>query len=169
MEGGKDGRSSKAVFFLITVIVAAGSWLVWLWEAGVLVPEQQTQEVEQHVAALDLPALQALHEQNNALQAELVTLKEELANFAAASETSAVSTQEQAVQETKDFAGRVNINTASQSELESLPGIGATKARSIIEYRTTSGGFRSSEELLNVKGIGQKTYDTLAPLITVGS
>lgn len=63
--------------------------------------------------------------------------------------------------------GLVNLNTASVSRLTDLPGIGESKARAIVEYRKQSGGFHSREELMKVKGIGQKTFDKLKELITV--
>lgn len=50
----------------------------------------------------------------------------------------------------------VNINTADQKTLQTLPGIGATKASAIIAYRTNNGNFSSPEELTKVKGIGKK-------------
>ncbi|MCB2182256.1 MAG: helix-hairpin-helix domain-containing protein [Desulfobulbaceae bacterium] len=50
----------------------------------------------------------------------------------------------------------VNINTADQQTLESLPGIGPAKAKAIIEYRNDHGSFQSLEELTNIKGIGDK-------------
>lgn len=61
----------------------------------------------------------------------------------------------------------ININTANQEELESLPGIGEVKARAIINYRTQNGYFLNLEELMNVEGIGQKTFDQLKELITI--
>lgn len=60
----------------------------------------------------------------------------------------------------------IDINTASASRLDELPGIGPGKAQAIVEYRQAKGPFRTPEELKNVKGIGQKTYDGLKDRIT---
>ena len=62
---------------------------------------------------------------------------------------------------------RVNINTASASELDALPGIGPVLAQRIIDRRTERGPFTSVEELLEVDGIGQATLDGLREFITV--
>ncbi|MGB9767744.1 MAG: helix-hairpin-helix domain-containing protein [Dictyoglomus turgidum] len=61
---------------------------------------------------------------------------------------------------------KVNINTASKEELESLPGIGPTLAQRIIEYREENGPFGSAEDLLNVKGIGEKKLERIRDQIT---
>ena len=71
----------------------------------------------------------------------------------------------QMTQADSQTSGRVNINTASESELKTLPRIGPTLARRIIEARKTS-PFTSAEELRRVKGIGAKTAERLEPLIT---
>lgn len=60
----------------------------------------------------------------------------------------------------------ININTADSEALKALPGIGDVKAAAIIAYREANGGFESKEEIKNVTGIGDKTYEKLAPLIT---
>ncbi|MEW6518569.1 MAG: ComEA family DNA-binding protein [Thermodesulfobacteriota bacterium] len=57
--------------------------------------------------------------------------------------------------------GAVNINTADLQTLESLPGIGASKAQAIIDYRTEHGNFKSIDELKNVKGIGDKVLEKI--------
>lgn len=62
----------------------------------------------------------------------------------------------------------ININTASQTELESLPGIGPTTAQKIIEYREANGPFAAIEDIINVSGIGPGTFERIKDLITVG-
>lgn len=62
---------------------------------------------------------------------------------------------------------KININTATDLELQALPGIGEKKALQIINYRTENGSFSTIEELMEVSGIGQKTFDTLKESITV--
>lgn len=63
---------------------------------------------------------------------------------------------------------KVNINTATIEELDKLPGIGIKTAELIIEYRSRNGKFRDIDELLNIKGIGQKKFQKLQDLVTVG-
>ncbi|MFI5170003.1 MAG: ComEA family DNA-binding protein [Vicinamibacterales bacterium] len=65
-------------------------------------------------------------------------------------------------------AGRVNINTASVAQLEALPGVGAQLAARIVEHRQKAGSFRSTQELLSVRGIGEKNLAKLEPFLTVG-
>jgi competence protein ComEA len=62
---------------------------------------------------------------------------------------------------------KVNLNTASQAQLEALPGIGPTYAQSIIAERQRRGGFKSVNDLRSVHGIGDKRFAELAPLVTV--
>ncbi|MGX7109411.1 ComEA family DNA-binding protein [Facklamia miroungae] len=62
----------------------------------------------------------------------------------------------------------ININSADQSELETLPQIGPAKAQRIIQYRQDHGSFTSCEGLLEVSGIGPKTFEGLKDYITVG-
>ena len=62
----------------------------------------------------------------------------------------------------------ININTATQAQFESLPGVGAKAAQRILEYRKQNGPFKKVEDLMNVKGFGEKTFLKLKPLLTVG-
>lgn len=61
--------------------------------------------------------------------------------------------------------GKLSINKASVSELETLPGIGLKKASDIVAYREEHGGFQSLDELMNVKGIGSSIYEKLKSYI----
>ncbi len=63
----------------------------------------------------------------------------------------------------------VNLNTASATDLEGLPGIGAKTAARIVEYRQKNGPFKKVEELMNVRGVGEKNFVKLKPQITIGS
>lgn len=74
----------------------------------------------------------------------------------------ASTSQEQPAQPAK-----VNINTASQGELETLPQIGPKIAQRILEFRKEHGNFKSLEELMNVKGIGEKTYAKMKDRIKI--
>lgn len=64
------------------------------------------------------------------------------------------------------YQGLIDINTASETLLTELPGIGPAKAKAIVEYRNRIGRFHRIEELMNVKGIGKKTFDKLKNRIT---
>ena len=64
-------------------------------------------------------------------------------------------------------SGLININTATASQLTTLNGIGETKAAAIVEYRRQHGRFTSVDELLNVRGIGEKTLANIRGQITV--
>ncbi len=61
--------------------------------------------------------------------------------------------------------GMININTADEALLQTLPGIGPVKSRSIIDYRNKNGKFSSIDELKKVNGIGKKTFETIKDLI----
>lgn len=82
----------------------------------------------------------------------------------AAQQTS--STQSNA-NSTAAVAATINLNTASTAELESLPGIGKTAAANIVAYRTEKGKFKNKQDVVKVKGIGDKTFAKIQHLINV--
>jgi competence protein ComEA len=63
----------------------------------------------------------------------------------------------------------VNLNTATVQELQQLPGIGEKTAERIVEYRQKNGSFKKIEELMNVQGIGEKSFLKLRTQITVSA
>lgn len=65
-------------------------------------------------------------------------------------------------------AAKVNINQATVQQLATLPGVGEKLAGRILEQRTKQGSFKTVQELLNVKGIGDKNFERLEPFVTVG-
>ena len=77
-------------------------------------------------------------------------------------------THAQAPAPTAEKAGPVvNLNTASAADLENLPGVGAKMAERILEYRQKNGPFKKIEDLMNVKGIGEKNFLKLKARLTV--
>lgn len=82
--------------------------------------------------------------------------------------------QEQLVQissanapDSSNSTGKINLNKATESDLTQLPGIGPSKANAIIQHRTEHGNFKTSEDLKQVTGIGDKTFEQLKDLIDV--
>jgi competence protein ComEA len=65
-------------------------------------------------------------------------------------------------------AAKVNINTANVEQLTTLPGVGPKLAARIVEYRQKSGTFRSTQDLMNVKGVGEKNFAKIEAWLTVG-
>ncbi|WP_430603867.1 competence protein ComEA [Enterococcus sp. DIV0724b] len=61
---------------------------------------------------------------------------------------------------------KINLNQASETELQTLPGVGQKKAQEIIRYREENDGFKSIEDLKNISGFGEKTFDKLKESIT---
>jgi comEA protein len=72
------------------------------------------------------------------------------------------------LQATAKSADKININTASLEELQKLPRIGPQVAQRILDYRKENGSFKRVEDILKVRGVGEKMFSQLKDLITVG-
>jgi len=70
--------------------------------------------------------------------------------------------------EARPAVASINLNTATAAELEKLPGIGQKVAARIVEYRQKNGPFKKVEELMNVQGIGEKSFLQFRGQLTVG-
>jgi len=70
---------------------------------------------------------------------------------------------------TATAAAPVNLNTATLDQLATIPGIGVKTAERIIAYREKNGGFKKIEDLMNVSGVGEKSFLKMKPLITVAA
>lgn len=70
-------------------------------------------------------------------------------------------------QQQEKEAGLININTASSSELQTLPGIGESRAEAILDYREKNGGFTTIEDIMNVSGIKTSLFEKIKEYITV--
>jgi len=82
---------------------------------------------------------------------------------AATNNTSGSATESNTIQ----TAGKINLNSATAEQLDTLSGIGPAYAARIIEYRQAHGGFKIIEEIMEIKGIGQKTFDKIKDQITI--
>ncbi len=109
--------------------------------------------------SLFLDAIARLHDSANAAPALNNDLRDTIEALAESGTTS--------LEALIASGGKINLNTATQQELESLPRIGPATAKRILEYRTRYGPFRRIDDLMNVKGIGEKTLERLDGYITV--
>lgn len=130
-------------------------------------PELLTEEPEPEISAIaeTEPIL---------ISTERETVSEASANYAAGSSAVQIlQTSSSKAEETSSTASSensselININTAPASELVKLKGIGEVKAAAIVEYRRINGNFKTAQDIMNVSGIGEKTFEKIRSQITV--
>ena len=144
-------RGRRWSVIMVLLVISSASWLCWFWRLDHL--SARTQAAQPNESELEI--LRQLQIENNTLQAKVQELE---VGVGEVSDAKAVDDA---------MSTKVNINTATQTELDTLPGIGPSKAAAIISYRETHGPFRNPHDVTNVKGIGESTYDALRDLISI--
>lgn len=127
---------------VLVVIILGGSAIIWQDKLKGEKVNRENQEVA------------ALQAQNDLLREQLSDSQKQVAGASA--------------QDEKTQSDKININIATAEELDTLPNIGPARAADIIAYREENGSFQSIEEIKNIKGIGDKSFEDLKDLITVG-
>lgn len=163
----KENLLERFKFYLLgalALVVLSGSFVL-IWQIQKQSPKEEVSENGELKKQID-----DLNKKIDSLNTSLKDAKNSSPVVESRSYTSSSGSSGQVAGEQTSnsyVAGAVNINSASASELDSLPGIGPAYAGRIIEYREANGGFKSIEEIQNVKGIGPKTFEKLRDLITI--
>jgi len=148
---------------LLILVLALGGYLLYrenYWKPG---QEERIENYESRIKGLEdkISELEKAKTEASANQSASQPVATEPAVDTGT--VAGTTTQKSAVPAT----GMVNINTASAAELDSLSGIGPVYAGRIIDYRNSHGGFKTIDEIKNVKGIGDKTFEKFKDKITV--
>lgn len=109
----------------------------------------------------------ALEEKINELNSKISNLQKQAKTASATSTGKVAGTKSSSSPSSSQVSGVVNLNSADLTALDTLPGIGPAKAQAIIDYRATHNGFKSIEELKEVKGIGDATFEKLKDMVTL--
>jgi competence protein ComEA len=154
---------------LLIAVIFSGGYLVWREnsrdDGNAQVSEEKIVSLEKKIQSSELK-IQQLEQKIADISKNQIAEQAQTASDAgqvAGTSTSASATETISQQ----VAGKVNINTATATQLDTLPGIGPAYASRIIEYRNANGGFKDISEIKNIKGIGEKTFEKLKDLITI--
>jgi competence protein ComEA len=146
---------------LILILIGGG---ILLWRDNIYKPKLESRIRNQE---LRIEKLESEIKELNSKTAGQDTGIENTAETGSADQGTVAGTSTDSSSKSTKVSGKININTATAAQLDSLPGIGEAYAARIIEYRQSNGGFKTIEEIKNVKGIGDKTFEKLKNLITV--
>ena len=148
-------------------VIGGGLLVLILVGSGILLYRENSSKPDYESRISDLE--NKIDELETAKQTPSVTEQKPVENTLVAQEQAPVAsaTTETAKQSSPKISGKINLNTAGASQLDSLPGIGTTYAQRIIDYRTANGSFKTIEEIKNVKGIGDKTFEKFKDQISI--
>lgn len=157
----------------ILILAIVGGSAVLLWRENYRLPsyDDRISELEEKISLLENDQKISnskflISNQNSNEQISNVQTEQEQGVVAGANINSAISRSNNS-SAVKPISGKININTATEEQLISLPEIGPATAKKIIDYRTQKGSFKIIDELDNVSGIGKKTIDKIRELVTV--
>lgn len=153
-----------ALFFVSIGIIVGSFFLFWQIQKqnAPRTGSDQNEQLRSEVESLN-KKIEELNKSLGEVKSETETKVETTVVSSGSGKVAGESTQADGA----EISGKINLNMASVTELDSLPGIGPSYAQRIIEYRDANGGFKSIEEVQNVKGIGPKTFEKMQDLITI--
>ena len=154
---------------LLVAIAVGGAILLWrenYWKPGV---EDRISQYEDRIFKMEeeLSNIQANNVTTETTRVETTTAPPADSGEVAGAETPAKVPKKSTSTKSATPVGKINLNTASASQLDALPGIGPAYAGRIIDYRNANGGFKTIEEVQNVKGIGPKTFEKMREMISI--
>jgi comEA protein len=148
---------------LVLILVGGG---ILLWRDNIYKPGLESRIMNQELRIEELT--KELEDIKNASVATTSEAPAPVASDDTAGEVAGTSTgASSSSASSSKVTGKININIATASQLDSLPGIGPVYAQRIVDYRVANGPFTSPEQVQNIKGIGPKTYEKFKDMITI--
>lgn len=153
---------------LLLSVIASGGYLLWREtksvndESGIMNNGEEITQLEERIQNSELK-IQQLETKISETSKNETVQQSSIGDTGQVAGASTSSSAPKAAVPT----GKVNLNTATAAQLDTLPGIGASYAQRIIDYRDSHGGFKNISELKNIKGIGDKTFDKLKDLVSI--